>query len=351
MTSSHLRPVIYFSLFLMNTFLVVDARAETEALVLEGVTQDIIDNDISDEMEDEVCADDSGIQNDVEKPFFSFFDGPTEYISSNIESLARNMDEFFSNERDLYETSSSRLRLGYITTLSEGGVITHDSDVNFKLRLPNTEKNLKLFFESSTEDKPYETPTKTETTPTTAEEGDFLLGVQRESGEKRGWKYKPKLGIKLRSRIESFAKFRFSREYEFGKWKINWNETPYWYKSIGWGFDSYFEINRKVSEADLFRSSTFAGWKKDTGNFDLNQVFSMFHFIDNKKALSYYAGIYGVSEPSVHTTSYLLGLTYRQNVHKNYLFIVLSPRIVLQETNNFDAENSIMFRIEMVFKK
>ena len=355
MSYSGLGILFYFTLFFVNTLLPFTVQAEAEPSVLDISTQDInsdiTDTYVVDELE-EICPEDESISSEIDEPFLSFLDEPREYVSSSVESMARKMDEFFTDNRDIYERSGSYLSLKQNVLFRERGVIEYTSKVKFKLRLPNTEKNLKLFFESPEDKNPYDISTQTENIPTTTEQdSNYILGVQADSGEGFGWKYKPTVGINLDSPIDPFVRFRFSKEFNFTKWNIKWHEIPHWYNSFGWAFDSYLELNRKISKDDLFRAATFASWKDETDQFELSQVFSMFYSIAKEKALSYYAGVYGMSEPKVHTTHFLLGLNYRQSIHKDYLFIEVKPQVLYQKINNFDAEHSIQFSIEMIFKK
>ena len=314
------------------------------------LSQELSDEEISDD--DEICEDELIEPDNTDKPFFSFLDGTHDTISSSIESLAKNMDDFFTVNNNYYESSGSYLRLKQNVIFSEGGIITYKTEASFKLRLPNTEKKFKLFFDTPSVKTPYDNSTQTaKETVTGVTEGNYVLGILAESGEKFGWKYKPTLGIDIDNKIDPFAKFRFSRESKFGKWDYKWHETPYWYNSIGWGFDNYFELNRNISAVNLFRSSTFAGWREDTQYFDLSHVFSMFHVYSDKKAMSYFAGVYGTSEPEINTTHFLIGLTYRQNIHKDYLFMEIVPQVIYQKINRFYPEHTITFRLEMLFKK
>ena len=196
----------------------------------------------------------------TEKSFFSFLDSPQAYLSSTVEGMAKGMDRFFVADEIFYESSGSYLRLIYSKIFEEDGKQHSINKVRFKLRLPETQKRFKLFFESSASDEPYNVTTQTESSPqTVGEEGDYILGIQAESGEGFGWKYKPTIGAHLTSPIDVFVKFKFSREDKLGLWSISWDETPYWQDSIGWGFDSSLVLNRKIDEKNLFRSSTYAG--------------------------------------------------------------------------------------------
>jgi len=357
-----LRILIYFSIFTINILLCFSVQAEFEDSVsdvsVQEINLDAIDIDTVDDLEEEtyleeeICPEDETVSREIDDSFFSFFDGSQEYVSSSVESMARYMDEFFTSNRDFYDTSGSFLSLKQNVLFREKGIIEYTSKVKFKLRLPNTQKNLKLFFESPEDKNPYDISNQTENIPTTSEEeANSILGVQADSRERFGWKYKPTIGLKLGSTIDPFVRFRFSKEFDFAKWNIKWDEVPYWYNSSGWDFDSYLELNRKIREDNLFRAATLARWKNETDQFELSQVFSMFHTINRERALSYYAGVYGLSEPEIHTTHFLLGLNYRKNIHKDYLFIEIKPQIFYQRTNNFHAEHSILFSVEMIFKK
>ncbi len=362
MSHSGFGTFIYFSIFLVNILLPFAVQAQPENSILDvsaqEITLDTIDIDTADDLEEETCSEeeiypeDKTESTEIDECFLSFLDAPQKYVSSSVESMARNMDEFFTTNRDFYEKSGSYLSLKQNVLFRERGLIEYTSKVKFKLRFPNTEKNLKLFFESPEDKSPYNISTQSENTPTTiAEESNYILGVQADSGEGFGWKYKPTIGLNVDSTIDPFIRLRFSKEFNFAKWNIKWDEVPYWYNSFGWAFDSYFELNRKISKDNLFRAATFAHWKDETDQFELSQVFSMFHTISKEKALSYYAGVYGESEPKVYTTHFLLGLNYRQSIHKDYLFIEIKPQISYQKINRFHAEHSIQFSLEMIFKK
>lgn len=346
----------YFTLFLLIALLSIDARAEPDVLVSEPVNLDInVNNEEADYYDNEAPEnppEETPKEKETERSFFSFIDKSQKFISSGVEALARNMDQFFSDDKDFYSSNGSSLRLREDTVFSERGKKDSESNVSFNLRLPKTEKKLKIFFETSAEADPSDVTTQAESTPAAlAAKSDYVAGIQGESGERFGWKYKAILGGHFVPRFEPFMKFKFRREDKFDKWSINWQETPYWYTTFGWGFDSYLEFNRKIANGNLFRSATFAGWRKENDFFTLSHVFTMFHALDKKKAMSYYMGVYGLSEPKIHTTNFLLGLTYRQNIHKDYLFIELAPQVKYEKINNFRAEHTLLFRLEMVFNK
>lgn len=355
MTHSALGNSIYLSLFLLHMLLPVNATAENEESTSSFTEQEIInenfDADMSSESEEDI-VEDAPLKIESEEPFFSFLDTPQEVISYGVEAFARNIDEFFSDDKVFYETSGTYLRLRADAILNERGVRKYQGDLKLKLRLPHSKKKLKFILESDPNERPDEITSQGENTPIAAvEEKNYSAGLERTLGKKDAWQFKPSIGLRLSSPIEPYVKFRLKRKYEFNKWSVHWHEMPYWFDSFGWGFDSYLELNKKITGVDLFRASTFARWTNEIDQFELSQVFSMFHTLSKRRAVSYFAGVYGKSEPTVFATHYLLGLTYRQNIHKDYLFVELIPQIKYPKINDFRAEHSITLRFEMVFKK
>lgn len=323
-----------------------DATSDADEPETNNSEPDVDDEDI------EKTSQNNDMQEEDKSSFFSFLDGPQKAISSGVETFARNIDEFFSNDNVFYESSGTYLRLTADMILEEDGQQGYQGDIKLKLRLPHTRQKLKLTFESDAGVRADELSGEPENTPIdVVEEKDYFAGIQATLGRKDEWQFKPSIGLRLGSNVEPYIRFRAQREYHLDDWSIRWNETPYWFDSFGWGFDSYLEFNNKLSNTDLFRAATFARWTRETEKFELSQTFSMFHTLSPRRAVSYYIGVYGESEPTVYATHYLVGLSYRQNIHKDYLFLELLPQIRYNKDNEFHAEHSIIFRLEMVFKK
>lgn len=128
MSYSYFRILIYFSVFTINILLSFSVQAESENSVSDISEQEIIlDNSDDDELEDdiyseeEICPEDETEVVEIDESFLSILDGPQEYVSSSVELMARNMDEFFTTNRDFYETSGSYLSLKQNVLFRERG--------------------------------------------------------------------------------------------------------------------------------------------------------------------------------------------------------------------------------------
>ncbi len=349
MLYSGLVKVICYMLFFTGVLL--------PAVAAEVATNIDTKNTILEAQDTDMCieADEYGISqedSDSDEAFFSFLDKPQEVISSGVEIFAKSLDEFFSEDKVFYDTSGTYLRLRMDATLDDYGDMSYTGNVRLKLRLPNTKKKLRFTFESDIDKRQGDVVGQTENTPATAEKDkDYFAGVQASLGKKTGWQFKPSLGLRLGSDVELYTRLRLKRRYEFDKWSIYWGETPFWFNSTGVGLDSYLEFNRKISKDSLFRIGSFARWTKKTDYFLYNQSFSMFHTLSKKRILSYYVTFSDVSKSAMYSRYYLVGATYRQNIHKDYLFVELVPQIIYQEKNDFNAEHSLILRLEIIFKK
>ena len=354
MTYSVIKTCAYVILLLANIFLSMSVNAEIENPVSDASTNDIKNEmDISDSWLAEECLENILLECDKEKRFFSFLDKTQKSISSRVEKFAKSVDKFFSDDKVYYDRSGSYLRIRADAIWSEGGDIGYDTDIRFKLRIPHSQKKLKFFLETGADERPDEVLIQPESKLISAvREEDYFSGFQITLGEEHDWQFKPSVGLHLGSEIYPYAKIRLKKRFASTNWSINLHETPFWFDNeIGWGFDSYFEVNRKTSKNSLFRAATFARWTNEPDQFEMSQTFTMFHILSKRDALSYYAGVYGISEPTVFAEHYLLGATYRQNIHEDYLFLDIIPQIRYQKINDFHAEYQLTFRVEMFFIK
>ena len=321
---------------------------------VENINPENSDTEVSIDDEENLFEDADLSEEDVEaeEAFFSFLDNPQQTISSGVEALAKSLDEFFSDDKVYYDASGTYLRLQGDMVFDDNGEVSYTGDIRLKLRLPHTKDKIKLTFESDADERRDDESVKANTTPVSAaNENQYFTGIQATLGDKRGWQFKPSIGLRLSSGVEPYLRLRFKRRFEFEKWSIHWHETPYWFDSTGTGFDSYLEFNRKITSNDLFRAGSYARWTSQNDYFELSQTFTMFHTLSKKRALSYYVGVFGRDEPTVFATHYLVGATYRQNIHKDFLFLEIIPQIKYEKINNFEPEHSLILRLEMIFKK
>ncbi len=357
-THAELAKFFYHLLFLTLVMLPVSTMAESDIAASNAATPNIksknMSGDLSTEAEGGVRSNGQTLQKNssLDESFFSFMDKPQQAISSGVEIFAKSLDEFFSEDKVFYDASGTYLRLRLDSERDQNGNIRYAGNIRLKLRLPNTKKKLKFIVETDADKRQGDISTQTENTPANAVKNkDYFVGIQTSVGKENSWQFKPSLGLHLGSNIQLYTRLRLKRRYELEKWSVHWNETPFWFNSTGGGFDSYLEFNRKISTDTLFRASTFARWTNKTDYFELSQTFSMFHALSRRRAVSYYVAVNSLSKPVMFARYYVIGAMYRQNIHKDYLFVELIPQIKYQKINDFNAEFSLILRLEIIFEK
>lgn len=283
---------------------------------------------------------------------FNALDKPQQYLSSGVIGLTKRMDEFFSDEEALYETNDSYIRMTGDMVLIESENPGFVGDLKAKIELPNTQNKLKFIFESDTSDDREELERQLDENPVdAAQDKSFFAGIEGLLGEFKYWKFRPSLGVKLSSSLDTFVRFRANRPYEISeKWRAYFRNTLYWFDSSGYGFDSSLEFDHQINKHFLFRSTLSASRKEENEYWELNQIFSLSQSISKKQAMIYSAGVFGISEPIVIATDYLLQVRYRQQLHSDYLFMELIPKIQYQREDDFEPVFSLTFRVEIVFK-
>lgn len=287
-----------------------------------------------------------------ESNLLSLLDSPQQYISSGIDSFTKGVDEFFSDEKVEYDSNKSFIRLTGDIIFSEGGELGFDSNSRARIDLPNTKRKWKLVFQSDPTEEHEDIVQNPENNPIdAAEDKSYFAGVETLWDEFDYWKFRSSLGLKLTSTLELFVRFRANRDYRVSEnWQAYFRNTLYSFTASGHGFRTSLEFDRRLTNSLLFRTKTSARWEEENEFWELNEIISLAHTISPKKAIIYQWGAFGVSEPTVFATDYLLQMRYRQLVHSDYLFLELVPRVDYFKENDFSAEYSFTIRTEIVFK-
>lgn len=284
--------------------------------------------------------------------FFSFLDKPKKSISSGLETMARSIDEFFANENIFYESTGTYARYSIDTLSEEGGRVTTIGKLDISLKLPATQKKLRLVLESdpvekqSTIQRATSVPLRDQPT-----EQNYYAGVQGEFGKQRQWRFKPSIGLKLNLPLEYYVRLRAIHDFSFAKWFLRLSESAYWFEATGTGFDSEMEWNRLIDDDLLFRASSLVRHTQEYQRFDLSQSFSLTQTLSSRRVITYSISFFGNSEPTIHATDYIIQARYRQIVHGDYFFMELVPQVRYRIENAFTEEDSLLVRFEWLFQK
>ena len=291
----------------------------------------------------------SSLNGEQDETFFSFLDPHQETVSTGFEGMVRSVDEFFADEKTAYTSSGSYLRVTADLTVNEGGDYNFRGDLKIRARFPLTQRKLKITLESDPDEQRSDLERETDT-PVDRDDKALFAGLATRWGDVDKWHLDPSIGVKIRSPLDYYVRVRAGRSFELSESSIfDLFQSIYWFDSTGYGADTNVDYNHLITENLIFRSSSFARYTEENEYWDLSQNFYITHRFNAKRAISYQVGVFGISEPTVFATDYLLLVRYRQNIHKDWLFFEVTPQILYQKDFNFNAEHSLLLRLEAYF--
>lgn len=265
--------------------------------------------------------------------------------SRQVTDLANWLDNFFGDDRIYDESQKSHLKLNLLHISEEGYEPRYDAGLQGKLSLPNTQDRLKILFESDSEEDDNADHTVVEA----VEAQEQSLGLRYIQHTSKWFRAHTDVGIRFRSGFDSFVRFRLRGVYALGEWQFRAAETIFWRDSTGPGETSRLDIERRLSKDYLFRSTSKATYLDETRQFDMGQDFYLIHTINKHRGVIYRAGLTAVSEPNTHTTGYILSVRLRQQIHRDWLFFEINPKVLYPEDQDFHSRNSLTLKLEVVF--
>jgi hypothetical protein len=274
-------------------------------------------------------------------------DKPRGIIGQGVTDFADWLDGFFGENRIYQETQNSYLKLHFIHTITEGESPLYDAKLNGKIDLPRLEKNFKLLFESEQEDG----IDGGESTPLKSLEAQRQsLALQYITEPFRNWQLSTDSGLRLSSNPDIFVRMRAYRAFALDTWTLRASQSLFWFESLGEGATTQVDLERRIDSRNFFRSTTAATWLDDNHYYDLVQEFSLFHIYNPRVTFLYQASAHGITEPTTHVTDYVLSVRLRRQIHRDWLYFEINPRITYPEEEDFGAVKSLSLRLEMIFR-
>ena len=256
-------------------------------------------------------------------------------------------DSFFGSDRVLEETGGTyvRWRNDFVQTEGQGSKFT--TNLNFSVELPRISQRLQLTFEGDEDQELQDVLPGGETDDSTNSLG-LRLDVKDTARSKFNISVSAKPRIRARYRytfpLSNESLIRFTQEIQ--------NE-----KGIN-GARTRLDFEKAFLPVRLFRATTEGFIAEDFSGVDWSQAFSLFQRLSKKSSVSYEAGIVGITEPDSLVTNYRLGIRYRQNIHRDWLFFEITPDISWPVELSEDRETvvndrhsvmSIIVRLEVHF--
>ena len=256
-------------------------------------------------------------------------------------------DDFFASDRIFEEVGGTYVRWRNDFIYNEETGYRFNTNLNFSVELPRISSKLKLIFEGD------EDP----------ELQDIVPGGQAESTNNTlGLRVDVKDTTRSRFNVSVSAKPRVRFRYRYtwpvrDDFVIRFTQEVQNEKGVN-GARTRLDLEKAFIPLKLLRSTTELFADEDSPGAEWVQAFSLFQRITRKSSASYEASVAGLTRPENRVLSYRLGVRYRQSIHRDWLFLEVTPDISWPIDLSEDRETvtkerrsvySIILRLEVHF--
>lgn len=276
----------------------------------------------------------------------SWYDHTQMYVNSRFCEPALWFDNFFATDRVFDEgVAGTYIRWRNDLTIDEEGDHKFKMALSASVELPVLQDRLRLTFDSD-EDEDLQ-----DIAPGSSDNSN-RLGLQLDLAENIRSKFNVKVSLTPKMR------FRYRYTYPFSdKLTLRLIQEVQREKSIH-SARSLINVEQLLQDQFLFRSSTEAKVSEEFDGVDWLQAFVLFQRLSKKSSLSYESSVEGITQPIARATNYRLGIRYRKNFHRSWLFYEIAPEMTWPVTYDEQRQQVlqdrrsrvlIFFRLEVHF--
>ncbi len=243
-----------------------------------------------------------------------WYDSSQIYVNTKFCEPALWFDNYFSNDRIFEEgVAGTYIRLRNDFTYDEEEYFEFKIKLKASVELPGTENRLRLTFEGD-EDEDLR-----DIAPGNGEDTSNSLGLQFDIAKNARSKFSvtasfsPKIRFRYRYTypITNEITMRLTQDLQ-RKEKINSSRTRIDYEHLLW-------------KSFLFRSSSEVEVTEEFDGANWVQTFVMYQRISSKTSIAYESSVNGITEPDPLVLNYRVGVRYRKNFHREWLFYEIAP--------------------------
>lgn len=279
-------------------------------------------------------------------------DATREYFSQHFVRMITGLDRFFGDERNFQESNRSVFQLDLNEQMLAGGQRETTLSGRIKLHLPSTEHRLHLLLESDPEQNtagPGVAQNQVQRIGPFRAPGEYGLALRVEESEAQVWHTSTDIGVKLHVPLEPFARARVSLVVPMGEWRMKPAQSLYWFSQSGLGETTQLDFERPLALQTLFRATSSVTWLHQPQRFDLQQDFTVFHTLDEKRAVQYQVSLIGVSKPQSRLDDAVMSVLYRRQLNRRWLFFEFNPQLHFRHSQSYDMDPLLWLRLQILF--
>lgn len=245
-----------------------------------------------------------------------WFDVTHSYLSVQFCEPAAWFDSFFSSPRTEEEfRPGSRVRWTHDFVFTEGKGFDYVTDFHFSFKLPKAKKNINIIFEGEQDE----------------DLKDIVPGNREDTGSELGLLYEVKetlrANLSLRIKLSPSITLRYRYEKPVSPTFITRFTQELFRKDSVYGRTSRLDFEKKLSADWSFRQSNEGTVAENIDGTQWSTSFVLLQRLSDISALSYESSATGVTDPDNITKNVRLGVRYRRNFYRSWLFYEIVPAV------------------------
>lgn len=289
------------------------------------------------------------------KTFGQRLDEHRAFFADQFQDMANTLDRFMSQRH----YNGSGVNESYF--IIDGDMIFNElEDHEFKVRakakvdLSNTQKRLKLIFESqpdedlSLDDK--ERPNR----PGSRElaSNDAIAGL--EYAKKKGrfaWRPSIDVGSRLNFPFDAFTRVKLAKLTQLSEksYLSTRFELPYFAREgakpsarVSWDYEIRENVSfTTISRYKYTRQERFDEW---------SQSFQVNHWPNDNLGLEYKIGAVGNDDYSADFSTYYLQTAVKFNIHEQWIWVTVVPAVEYSQENSWESDLSLALKLQLIYK-
>ncbi|MBF0196215.1 MAG: hypothetical protein HQL32_00820 [Planctomycetes bacterium] len=159
-------------------------------------------------------------------------------------------------------------------------------------------------------------------------------------------------GIRFSFPLDPYAKLRFEHQKALPrKWQLRFSETLYTSVYNATGETTQFDFTRPICQKSIIRLTSRGTYSDESDGLEWLQGVRYYYCFGKDHAIAYYCSVYGVTRPKFQHDEYNIGLAYRKQFYRPWLFYVVEPEFIFPREDSWDKYFRVILSLECIFGK
>lgn len=266
-------------------------------------------------------------------------------VGEYLVSAATWFDSFFDNSRSEAEENQSTARLRLDGGWDKYEDFEFKPRVSFRLHLPGMDNRWNLLI-SANDDEDFDVDRLPSSSDRREDDANMTAALQYFLLQSKNMNISTTAGI---SYNYAYAGLRYRGSYDYGSWQGRFTSRFRYYTDDGFESINEYDLERRVSETLLFRTTLNGDWYEEKSGFAHGIVFSLFHVLNSDLAVLYDVGNSFQTSPNYYLVDTVFRLRYRQRFYRDWLIFEVAPQVSFPKVHGRNFNPGLILRLEAEF--